>query len=52
MMTAILADLGATAGSEVLLLVNGYDGTPAMELYLMFNAGDIALAGWKLLYLN
>jgi dihydroxyacetone kinase-like protein len=36
MMTAIVGDLGAKAGSEVLLLVNGYGGTPAMELYLMF----------------
>ena len=38
MMTAILDDLGAKAGTEVLLLVNGYGGTPAMELYLMFDA--------------
>ncbi|MGE0120586.1 MAG: dihydroxyacetone kinase subunit DhaK [Dongiaceae bacterium] len=38
MMTVITGDLGAPAGSEVLLLVNGYGGTPAMELYLMFDA--------------
>jgi dihydroxyacetone kinase-like protein len=38
MMTAITGDLGAKPGSEVLLLVNGYGGTPAMELYLMFDA--------------
>ncbi len=38
MMAAILGDLGAAAGTEVLLLVNGYGGTPAMELYLMFDA--------------
>ena len=38
MMTAIVDDLGAKAGGEVLLLVNGYGGTPAMELYLMFDA--------------
>ena len=37
MMTAIVDDLGAKAGGEVLLLVNGYGGTPAMELYLMFD---------------
>ena len=37
MMTAILADLAATPGTPVLLLVNGFGGTPAMELYLMFN---------------
>jgi len=38
MMTVIVDDLGAKAGGEVLLLVNGYGGTPAMELYLMFDA--------------
>jgi dihydroxyacetone kinase-like protein len=43
MMTAITGDLGAKAGSEVLLLVNGYGGTPAMELYLMFDAAKRVL---------
>jgi dihydroxyacetone kinase-like protein len=38
MMTAILADLAARPGTPVLLLVNGFGGTPAMELYLMFHA--------------
>ncbi len=33
---AIADDLNATG--DVLLLVNGFGGTPAMELYLMFNA--------------
>jgi dihydroxyacetone kinase-like protein len=36
MMTAILGDLGAKSG-EALLLVNGFGGTPAMELYLVYN---------------
>jgi len=45
MMTAILGDLGAKPGSEVLLLVNGYGGTPAMELYLMFDAAKRVLDG-------
>jgi dihydroxyacetone kinase-like protein len=36
-MSAVLGDLGAKSG-EVLLLVNGFGGTPAMELYLMYNA--------------
>jgi dihydroxyacetone kinase-like protein len=45
MMTAILGDLGAKPGSDVLLLVNGYGGTPAMELYLMFDAAKRALDG-------
>jgi dihydroxyacetone kinase-like protein len=35
---AILDDLGTAHGSEALLLVNGFGGTPAMELYLMVNA--------------
>ena len=38
MITAITADLAAPAGSEVLLLVNGFGGTPSMELYLMYDA--------------
>ncbi len=45
MMTAITGDLGAKPGSEVLLLVNGYGGTPAMELYLMFDAAKRVLDG-------
>jgi dihydroxyacetone kinase-like protein len=32
---AILKDLAAKRGSEVLLFVNGFGGTPLMELYLM-----------------
>lgn len=38
MMNAILGDLKLKAGSEVLLLVNGFGGTPAMELYLMYHS--------------
>ncbi|OAF14975.1 dihydroxyacetone kinase subunit DhaK [Bradyrhizobium centrolobii] len=38
MMTAIAEDLGARAGAEVLLFVNGFGGTPTIELYLMYNA--------------
>jgi dihydroxyacetone kinase-like protein len=38
MLDAILGDLAAPAGAEVLLLVNGFGGTPAMELYLMADA--------------
>jgi dihydroxyacetone kinase-like protein len=40
MLGAILGDLGPRAGTEVLLLVNGFGGTPAMELYLMVNAAQ------------
>ncbi|UGY13459.1 dihydroxyacetone kinase subunit DhaK [Bradyrhizobium septentrionale] len=38
MTTAIAEDLGARAGAEALLLVNGFGGTPTIELYLMYNA--------------
>ena len=35
--TAIMADLGAAAaGKNCILLLNGFGGTPAMELYLMY----------------
>ncbi len=44
MMTAITGDLGAKSGSDVLLLVNGYGGTPAMELYVMYDAARRLLA--------
>jgi dihydroxyacetone kinase-like protein len=45
MMTAILGDLKAKPGSEVLLLANGFGGTPSMELYLMYNAAKRILDG-------
>ena len=38
MVEAILADLAAAAPQDALLLVNGFGGTPAMELYLMYNS--------------
>jgi dihydroxyacetone kinase-like protein len=36
MVGAITGDLGAQAGTPVLLFVNGFGGTPAMELYLVY----------------
>jgi dihydroxyacetone kinase-like protein len=36
--TAISGDLGAKAKGNALLFVNGFGGTPAMELYLMYNS--------------
>ncbi len=42
MVAAIAGDLGR--GGEALLLVNGFGGTPAMELYLMRHAAGKALA--------
>jgi phosphoenolpyruvate---glycerone phosphotransferase subunit DhaK len=35
---AILEDLQPAAGSEVLLMVNGFTGTPLMELYVLYNS--------------
>jgi dihydroxyacetone kinase-like protein len=41
---AIVEDLAAERGREVLLLVNGFGGTPALELYLMYDAATRHLA--------
>ena len=35
---AILGDLGAKAKGSALLFINGFGGTPLMELYLMYNS--------------
>jgi dihydroxyacetone kinase-like protein len=35
---AVIKDLALKAGQEVILLVNGFGGTPMLELYLMVNA--------------
>jgi dihydroxyacetone kinase-like protein len=45
---AILKDLSLKPGQEVLLLVNGFGGTPLMELYLMVNAVRKVLDGHRL----
>jgi dihydroxyacetone kinase-like protein len=45
MLGAILGDLAPPTGSRCLLLVNGFGGTPLMELYLMVNAARRILAG-------
>ena len=42
---AILKDLSLKPGQEVLLLVNGFGGTPLLELYLMVNAVHKVLGG-------
>jgi len=42
---AILKDLSLKAGQEVILLVNGFGGTPLLELYLMVNAAHRVLKG-------
>jgi dihydroxyacetone kinase-like protein len=36
--SAISGDLGAAAKGQALLFVNGFGGTPSMELYLMYNS--------------
>jgi len=38
LVAAILEDLQPARGSEVLLLVNGFTGTPLMELYVLYNS--------------
>jgi phosphoenolpyruvate---glycerone phosphotransferase subunit DhaK len=38
MVSAILTDRDNPKSGDVLLLVNGFGGTPALELYLMYNA--------------
>jgi phosphoenolpyruvate---glycerone phosphotransferase subunit DhaK len=45
MLGAILDDLAPKSGTPCLLLVNGFGGTPAMELYLMANAAKRVMAG-------
>lgn len=41
---AVLKDLSLHRGQQVLLLVNGFGGTPTMELYLMVHAASKVLA--------
>ena len=43
MVGAIVKDLAPAPGAELLLLVNGLGGTPAMELYLMVHAARVIL---------
>jgi phosphoenolpyruvate---glycerone phosphotransferase subunit DhaK len=38
LVAAILEDLKPVAGSEVLLMVNGFTGTPLMELYVLYHS--------------
>jgi dihydroxyacetone kinase-like protein len=40
LVNAILEDLKPEPGSEALLMVNGFTGTPLMELYLIYNAAE------------
>jgi dihydroxyacetone kinase-like protein len=42
---AILKDLSPSRGQEAILLVNGFGGTPALELYVMVHAVRKLLAG-------
>lgn len=41
---AILKDLSLRPGQEVILLVNGFGGTPSLELYLMVHAASKVLS--------
>jgi dihydroxyacetone kinase-like protein len=47
MLEAMLGDLSPKAGAETILLVNGFGGTPLMELYLMCHAANRILSGRK-----
>jgi dihydroxyacetone kinase-like protein len=38
MVETIVGDLDVAPDDEAILLVNGFGGTPAMELYVMYNA--------------
>jgi dihydroxyacetone kinase-like protein len=42
---AVLKDLSLARGQEVILLVNGFGGTPLTELYVMVHAAQQVLAG-------
>jgi dihydroxyacetone kinase-like protein len=44
LVNAIVEDLKPAPGSEALLMVNGFTGTPLMELYLIYNAAEKLLA--------
>jgi phosphoenolpyruvate---glycerone phosphotransferase subunit DhaK len=44
MTAAVLSDFGSEAKGDVLLFVNGFGGTPAMELYIMYHACHKLLA--------
>jgi dihydroxyacetone kinase-like protein len=41
--TAIMQDFGAAAKGDAIVLVNGFGGTPSMELYLMFDNAALLL---------
>ncbi len=50
MLDTILSDLSIKRGQECLLLINGFGGTPAMELHIMANAACkiLGLRGLKI----
>ena len=41
---AILSDLGTQGRGDAIVLVNGFGGTPLMELYLMYHAANTLLS--------
>jgi dihydroxyacetone kinase-like protein len=43
MTKAILGDLEPKRGGEAILFVNGFGGTPSIELYLMYNEARLIL---------
>jgi dihydroxyacetone kinase-like protein len=49
LLTPVLADLAPPRGTPCLLIVNGFGGTPTMELYLMANCAARILAAHGLI---
>jgi dihydroxyacetone kinase-like protein len=47
LLKAVIDDLAPNSGAQAILLVNGFGGTPLMELYLMCNAANKILAARK-----
>jgi dihydroxyacetone kinase-like protein len=41
---AIVDDLDARAGSDILLMINGFGATPLLELHLMYDAASRQVA--------
>ncbi|MEQ1768841.1 MAG: dihydroxyacetone kinase subunit DhaK, partial [Devosia sp.] len=43
MIATITRDFGKVSGKQALLFVNGFGGTPLLELYLMYNSARLRL---------
>jgi len=45
LLTPVIEDLNPGSGEPLLLFINGFGGTPLMELYILYNAATRILAG-------